>query len=111
MGTKFNVVSGYKGSNGIMLAVERGEVEGLCGYAWSSLKKAKPNWARGEEVNYIVTFTMKPHKAMEALGAEPIWKFLKTDKQRQILEFFIKQQEFGRPYVAPTGVPADRIQG
>lgn len=110
LGTKFKVISGYKGSNGIMLAIERGEVQGMCGYAWSSLKKSKPNWARGEDVNFFVTFTMTPHKPMEALGAEPIWKFLKTDKQRQILEFFIKQQEFGRPYVAPPGVPADRVK-
>lgn len=110
LGTKFKVISGYKGSAGIMLAVERGEVQGLCGYAWSSLKKARPDWARGEKVNIFVTFTMKPHKPMEALGAEPIWKFLKTDKQRQILEFFIKQQEFGRPYVAPPDVPKDRVK-
>lgn len=110
LGTKFKVISGYKGSAGIMLAIERGEVQGLCGYAWSSLKKARPDWARGENVNIFVTFTMKPHKAMEDLGAEPIWKFLKTDKQRQILSFFIKQQEFGRPYVAPPDVPADRVK-
>ncbi|MCZ6446726.1 MAG: tripartite tricarboxylate transporter substrate-binding protein [Alphaproteobacteria bacterium] len=110
LGTKFKVISGYKGSAGIMLAVERGEVQGLCGYAWSSLKKARPDWARGEQVNIFVTFTMKPHKPMEALGAEPIWKFLKTDKQRKILSFFIKQQEFGRPYVAPPDVPKDRVK-
>lgn len=110
LGTKFKVISGYKGSAGILLAIERGEVQGLCGYAWSSLKKAKPEWARGEKVNTFITFTMTPHKAMEALGAEPIWKFVKTDRQRKILEFFIKQQEFGRPYVAPPGVPADRVK-
>ncbi len=109
IGTKFKVISGYRGSKGIMLAVERGEVQGLCGYAWSSLKKAKPHWAKGEEVNIFVTFTMEPHKPMEALGAEPIWKFLKTTRQRQIVEFFVKQQEFGRPYVAPPEVPAERV--
>lgn len=109
LGTKFKVISGYRGSKGILLAVERGEVEGLCGYAWSSLKKAKPQWAEGKEVNIFVTFTMDPHKPMERLGAERIWKFLKTKKQRQIVEFFVKQQEFGRPYVAPPDVPADRV--
>jgi tripartite-type tricarboxylate transporter receptor subunit TctC len=109
LGTKFKVISGYRGSKGIMLAIERGEVSGLCGYAWSSLKKAKPNWARGEDVNIFVSFTMTPHKPQEDLGAERIWKFLKTKKQRQIVEFFVKQQEFGRPYLAPPDVPADRV--
>lgn len=110
LGTKFKIISGYRGSKGIMLAIERGEVQGLCGYAWSSLKKAKPHWAEGKDVNIFVTFTMEPHKPMEDLGAEPIWKFLKTKKQRQIVEFFVKQQEFGRPYVAPPDVPADRVE-
>jgi tripartite-type tricarboxylate transporter receptor subunit TctC len=109
LGTKFKVISGYRGSKGILLAIERGEVEGLCGYAWSSLKKAKPNWARGEDVKIFVTFTLKPHKPQEDLGAERIWKFLKTKKQRQIVEFFVKQQEFGRPYLAPPGVPANQV--
>ncbi|MDX1485938.1 MAG: hypothetical protein R3229_15815 [Alphaproteobacteria bacterium] len=109
IGTKFKVISGYRGSKGILLAIERGEVEGLCGYAWSSLKKAKPHWAKGQDVNIFVTFTMTPHKPQEDLGAERIWKFLKTKKQRQIVEFFVKQQEFGRPYVAPPDVPADRV--
>jgi len=109
LGTKFKVISGYRGSKGILLAVERGEVSGLCGYAWSSLKKAKPHWAEGKEVNIFITFTMDPHKPMEKLGAERIWKFIKTKKQRQILEFFVKQHEFGRPYVAPPDVPVDRI--
>ncbi|MDH3241494.1 MAG: hypothetical protein OEO83_12610 [Alphaproteobacteria bacterium] len=109
LGTKFKVISGYRGSKGIMLAIERGEVQGLCGYAWSSLKKAKPHWAEGKDMNIFITFTMQPHKPMEALGAERIWKFLKTKKQRQIVEFFVKQQEFGRPYIAPPGVPAERV--
>ena len=95
LGTKFKVVSGYKGSKGILLSVERGETHGLCGYAWSSLKKAKPHWAEGKDINVIVTFTMTPHKPMEDLGAPRVWKFLKTKKQRQIVEFFVKQQEFG----------------
>jgi tripartite-type tricarboxylate transporter receptor subunit TctC len=110
LGTKFKVISGYRGSKGIMLAIERGEVQGLCGYAWSSLKKAKPQWAEGKDVNIFITFTMEPHKPMEDLGAERIWKFLKTKKQRQIVEFFVKQQEFGRPYLAPPDVPAERVK-
>jgi tripartite-type tricarboxylate transporter receptor subunit TctC len=110
LGTKFKVISGYRGSKGIMLAIERGEVQGLCGYAWSSLKKAKPHWAEGKDVNIFITFTMEPHKPMEDLGAERIWKFLKTKKQRQIVEFFVKQQEFGRPYLAPPDVPAERVK-
>jgi hypothetical protein len=45
LGTKFKVISGYKGSKGILLSIDRGETQGLCGYAWSSLSKAKPEWS------------------------------------------------------------------
>lgn len=110
LGTKFKVISGYKGSKGILLSVERGETQGICGYAWSSLKKAKPSWGKGEFVNVLVTFALGEHPAEKTLGAPPIWKFLKTDKQRKIVEFFVKQQEFGRPYMAPPGVPDDRAE-
>jgi tripartite-type tricarboxylate transporter receptor subunit TctC len=110
LGTKFKVISGYKGSKGILLAIERGEVEGFCGNSWSSLSAARPQWTKGKFVNNFLMITMKPHKAMVAQGAEPIWKYVKTDKQRKIIEFHVKQQEFGRPYIAPPGVPADRIK-
>lgn len=110
LGTKFKIISGYKGSKGIILAIERGEVEGFCGNSWSSLSAARPEWAKGKFVNNFLMITMKPHAAMAAQGAEPIWKYVKTEKQRKIIEFHVKQQEFGRPYIAPPGVPADRVE-
>jgi tripartite-type tricarboxylate transporter receptor subunit TctC len=109
-GTKFKVISGYKGSKGILLSIERGETQGLCGYAWSSLKKAKPTWAKGEFVDIVVQLTMDPHGPMTKLGAPMIWDFVKTDRQRKIMEFMIKQQEFGRPYAMPPGTPKANIK-
>ncbi|MBT3792698.1 MAG: hypothetical protein HOF95_06700 [Rhodospirillales bacterium] len=109
-GTKFKVISGYKGSKGIVLSIERGETQGLCGYAWSSLKKAKPTWAKGEFIDVVVQLTMEPHAAMTKLGAPMIWDFVKTDRQRKILEFMIKQQEFGRPYAMPPGTPMANVK-
>lgn len=109
LGTHFKVVSGYKGSKGILLSVERGETQGLCGYSWSSLKKAKPTWAKGDFVNVLVQLNMKPNAEMSKLGAPMIWKFVKDDKTRKIIEFYVKQQEFGRPYAMPPGTPKKAV--
>ncbi|MFT5540413.1 MAG: tripartite-type tricarboxylate transporter receptor subunit TctC [Alphaproteobacteria bacterium] len=109
LGTKFKVISGYKGSKGILLSIERNETQGLCGYAWSSLKKAKPNWAKGEFINVLVQTNLKPHAGMSALGAPMLQKYIKTKKQRQIVEFFLKQHEFGRPYAMPPGSPKKAV--
>jgi tripartite-type tricarboxylate transporter receptor subunit TctC len=109
LGTKFRVISGYKGSKGILLSIERNETQGLCGYAWSSLKKAKPEWAKGEFINVLVQTNLKPHGPMTKLGAPMLQKYIKTKKQRQIVEFFLKQHEFGRPYAMPPGSPQDAV--
>lgn len=109
LGTKFRVISGYKGSKGILLSIERNETQGLCGYAWSSLKKAKPTWAKGEFINVLVQTNLNPHGPMTKLGAPMLQKYIKTKKQRQIIEFFLKQHEFGRPYAMPPGSPKEAV--
>jgi len=53
-GALFELVSGYKGSADILLAMERGEVDGLCGYDWTSLKSLRPDWVRNKTVNMLV---------------------------------------------------------
>jgi len=109
LGTKFKVISGYKGSKGILLSIERGETQGLCGYAWSSLKKAKPNWAKGDFINVIVQTNLSRHAEMSKLGAPMLQDYIKDPKQKQIVEFFLKQHEFGRPYVMPPGSPKNAV--
>lgn len=105
LGTKFNVISGYKGSKGILLSIERGETQGLCGYAWSSLKKAKPEWAEGKFINVLVQTNLSRHGEMTKLGAPMLQDFIKDPEKRKIVEFFLKQHEFGRPYAMPPGSP------
>ena len=48
-GVKFDIVAGYKGTTDISLAMERGEVEGICGWDWSSLKSQKAGMAERQE--------------------------------------------------------------
>src|SRR5438128_8457009 len=53
LGTKFKVVSGYPDSD-VTLAMERGEVEGVCGLSYTTLKAARPEWFRDHKINILL---------------------------------------------------------
>lgn len=110
LGTKFKIIRGYKGTLDITLAVERGEADGLCGWAWTSLKTQKANWLTDKSVTVAVQFGMQNDPDLDKMGVPSIWSFVKNDADKQLLELMIGQQVFGRPFVAPPGVPADRLK-
>ena len=58
-GAKVKLVAGYPGTNEITLAMERGEVDGLCGLSWSTLKTRHAQWMRDKKINIIVQASFK----------------------------------------------------
>jgi hypothetical protein len=109
LGAQFEIINGYKGTTDIMLAMERGEVDGLCGLDWTSLKSQKPQWLRDKTVNILVQNGLQPEHELDALGVPMMWNFLLRESDRKPLELIVSQQVFGRPYVAPPGVPAKQV--
>ena len=110
LGAKFKIVRGYKGTREMLLAVERGEADGLCGYNWTSLKTQRPDWISGEKANILVQFGMETDRDLDKLKVPSIWSFIKNDADKQLFELLIAEQEFGRPFVMPPGVPADKLK-
>lgn len=108
-GAKFDVVSGYKGSVDIFLAMERGEVDGMCGIDWASLRSQRPDWIRDKKVNLLVETALEPSPELEKMGVPIMWKFVKNEKDREAAELIVSQQVFGRPYIAPPGTPAETV--
>src|SRR6266508_6330217 len=109
-GAMFELVSGYKGTADILLATERGEVDGLCGLDWSSLKSQRPDWVRNKTVNILLQANLEPETELTRLGVPPVWKYIKSEDDRKAVELVIGQQVFGRPYVTPPGVPAEQVR-
>jgi tripartite-type tricarboxylate transporter receptor subunit TctC len=109
LGTKFTVVSGYPGSKEITLAVERNEVQGACGYGWSSLIAQNADLLTSGKVRVLAQETLKSHPTLDGMGVPLTISFAKTDEQRQILELVYGQLVFGRPFILPPGVPAERV--
>ena len=109
-GTRFDIVSGYKGTTEIMLAMERGEAAGLCGLDYSSLKFQKPDWLRDKTINIVMQDALEPEPSLTKLGVPTIWPFIKNDLDRKATELVLSQQLFGRSYVVPPGTPAEPVR-
>jgi predicted outer membrane repeat protein len=105
-GTKFKVISGYD-TGGMRLAVEKGEVEGICGLAWQTYKAISFDWIESRKINVVVQMGLEknPELPQVPLAID----LLSNPDDRKVLELIVLPQEFGRPFVAPPGVPADRM--
>jgi tripartite-type tricarboxylate transporter receptor subunit TctC len=105
-GTKFKLVTGYHGTNDTTLAMERGEVDGLCGLSWSTLKSKHQKWMDEKKLNILIQAAL--HKQPE-LGNVPLAIELTKDPEKlQILKVLLTSQEMARPFTAPPGISADR---
>ncbi len=107
--TKFKIVAGYKGSPDTLQAFERGEIEAVCGLQYAEMLMQVPGWLRDGQAKVIVQLGMRPNDDMSRQGIPTIWDFVKTQDDRATLELIFGQLEFGRPFVAPPGVPIDRV--
>ncbi len=106
LGAKLRLVSGYPGTNDIVLAMERGEVDGLCGISWSTIKTQHPQWLASHTVNIIVQAALRKEPE---LGAVPLATDLVTNpEQLQILKLLLVSQAMARPFAAPPEIAADR---
>jgi tripartite-type tricarboxylate transporter receptor subunit TctC len=109
LGAKFRIVTGYPGSNEITLALERGEIQGICGIGWSSVAAQHPHWLANGTVRLLAQEATKGHPTMNKMGVPLTLDFAKTAEDRQVMELVYSQLIFGRPYVFGPGVPADRV--
>jgi tripartite-type tricarboxylate transporter receptor subunit TctC len=105
-GAKWKLIAGYHGTNDIMLALERGEVDGLCGLSWSTLKARRMQWLNDKK---IIVINQAALKKQPELPDVPLASDLTQDPEKlQILKLFLASQEFARPFAAPPDIPADR---
>ncbi|MDH7797175.1 MULTISPECIES: tripartite tricarboxylate transporter substrate-binding protein [unclassified Beijerinckia] len=109
-GTKFRIISGYKGTTDIMLAMERAEVDGLCGFDWNSLKSQKPDWLREKKINILAQIALEPNAELNQLNVPMLWTFVSNDADRKALELIVSQQVFLRSYIAPPGTPEAQVK-
>jgi tripartite-type tricarboxylate transporter receptor subunit TctC len=106
-GAKVKLVTGYPGGSEMNLAIERGEVDGRCGWSWDSIKSTRPEWLRDRKINLLAVFSLQ--KAADIPADVPlIGDLAGSDELRQILRIHLAGQALGRPFFTSPGVPDDR---
>jgi hypothetical protein len=106
LGTKFKIVTGYTGTAQMMLALERGEVQGRADWALSSIKAVRPDWLRDRKITLLMQGALHNEPALKELPNA--LDFIKNPDDRNVLELYFTQKTVARPVVAPPGVPAER---
>jgi len=106
LGTKLKIVSGYPGGNNIDLAMERGEVDGRCGWSWSSIVSTRKAWLESGTIKVLVQLALEKHPDLPDVPL--IMDYAKTDEQRAMLRLIFSRAALGCPFLAPPGMPADR---
>ncbi len=111
LGAKFKIVTGYPGPGDILISIERGEVDGICGLDISTLKTLRPTWLASKDYNTVIQVTAGKDKSsaeLDKLGIPTIWKYVPADKLK-LLELIVQQQTFHRPFFASSETPPAQL--
>jgi tripartite-type tricarboxylate transporter receptor subunit TctC len=109
LGVKLRLIGGYAGSREIMIAMERNEIQGMCGMDWSSFLTQQRDWIASGFARLLAQEDLEGHPEMNKVGVPLTISFAKTEEDRQVMEMIYSQNLFGRPYLVAPGVPADRV--
>ena len=100
-GTKLKAIAGYPGTQEIMLAVERGELDGIVGYSWGVARSGNKSDLESGRLKIILQLALDKHKELSDIPI--VTDFVRQPGDRQVLEMIFSRQSMGRPLVAPPG--------
>jgi tripartite-type tricarboxylate transporter receptor subunit TctC len=106
--TKLVSIRGYRGSNDITLAIERGEIDGFVGWCWTCMKADKPQYLNDKLVNVFVQFGHDPDA--DAHGVPSSLDLVTNSQDRQVMSLILANLAMSRPFVAPPNLPAERAK-
>ncbi len=111
LGAKFRLVTGYQGSREVTLAIEKNEVQGICGLGWSTVKVQYADILKGDMfATVFAQEDLRGHPELNAINVPLIYSLAKSDEDKQAMQMFYAQNAFSRPFILPPGVPADRVE-
>lgn len=108
IGTKLKIVTGYTSSIPILLAMERGEVEGIANWSWSDVGNTRPTWIPEKKIRVLMQLGLEKHPDLPNVPL--VMDFAKTDEQRKLLEVLMGMKNLGRPFFVAPEVPPDRVK-
>jgi tripartite-type tricarboxylate transporter receptor subunit TctC len=108
LGTKNKAIRGYRGSNDITLAMEKGEVDGFYGWCWTCMKADRPHYITEKKVNVLVQFGLEPEP--ELAGVPSALDLVKDPRDNQVVRLVLANLAMSRPFAAPPALPAERLR-
>lgn len=102
LGTKFKVIAGYS-TSGMRLAMERGEVEGICGFSYDTFAASNPEWLKDHKIRFYLQTGTEPIKQLP--GVPSLLDAVKNPLDRAALRVLSTKDHYGRPQVMPPDVP------
>jgi len=107
MGAPMQIVRGYSGTAENLLALEKGEIQGLHGVSWSYVKTRKADWLRQGKIRILLQTGLEPHPDLKSTAT--VYDLVKSDDIRRIWDLILAPKVMSRPFALPPGVPADRV--
>jgi tripartite-type tricarboxylate transporter receptor subunit TctC len=107
LGMKFKIVAGFPSSSDVFLAMERGEVDGIC-ESLDSVSGKRPDWITGKKVNILFQGGAEPNPELKDVPFVP--DLAKSPADKTAIEFLYAGQGIGRPFIAPPNMPPDRMK-
>jgi tripartite-type tricarboxylate transporter receptor subunit TctC len=108
LGTKFKIVGGYPGQVQIVLAMERGEVQGTANWSWSDIEKGRPDWLRDGKIRMLLQLDLKKGSSPYLRDVPLAMDLARNQEERQVFEILMGMKALGRPYFVAPEVPKDR---
>jgi len=108
LGAQFRIVSGYPGGADLLYAMERGEVDGRCGWSWASLVSTNQRWLDDGRVKILLQMSLRPLPELTAMGVPWVMDLAKNEEDLRLFRMIFARGAVGRPFLAPPGIPADR---
>lgn len=110
IGAKFKIISGYRGSSQVILATLKNEVQGWCGMGWSSIRGAAEAELNKGALRVLFQENGQPNERVRTMKLDRATDFAKSAEDRRIMDLIYSQQIFGRPFLAPPGIPDARTK-
>jgi tripartite-type tricarboxylate transporter receptor subunit TctC len=104
--TRFKIIDGYAETGGVLLAIDRGEIHGAC-LSSATVFQSRGDAVRAGRLRVILQGGAAPDPRFPDVPF--VLDLAATDDERAALRFLYASEGFGRPYVAPPGVPAERV--
>jgi len=108
LGTKFKVVSGYKGQAQMVLAMQREEIQGSGNWSFSDIEKGHPDWLAEKKVRLLLQLGLAKSTHAALRDVPLIMDVGRNNEQRSIFQVLMGMKAMGRPFFLAPGVPKDR---